>query len=62
MYLALAAIALGGAVVGLLYAAICAATDEKLRPAADSRLYWSLLVWTLVLGLVLFAATLPRPQ
>jgi len=59
MYLTLAAIALGAAVVGLIYAAISAQTDEKLRPAADSRLYWSLLIWTAVLGLVLFAATWP---
>ncbi len=59
MYITLAAIALGAAVIGLIYAAIFAQTNEKLRPAADSRLYWSLLIWTAVLGLVLFAATWP---
>jgi len=59
MYITLAAIALGAAVIGLIYAAISAQTDEKLRPTADSHLYWSLLIWTAVLGLVLFAATWP---
>lgn len=58
MYLTLAAIALGAAAIGLIYAAIFSQTDEKQRPA-DPRLYWSLLTWTAVLGLVLFAATWP---
>ncbi len=62
MHLVMASIALGAAVVGLAYSSLSARITRKPGLVADSRLFWSLFTWAVLLGIVLFAATLPtRP-